>query len=114
MSDTLALLEQAIKDAHETAKENAERHTVKRDRMIVHFTEKALALLQPAVADAKEEGARAERQQAIRCLQHDIEECEKRGEVDAANALKLACDYVARLGDAMEEARREAQKGVRS
>jgi hypothetical protein len=54
MSDTLTNLEQAIRDALETATENTQRHTVLRDRMIVHFTEKALALLE----DLKSEGAK--------------------------------------------------------
>jgi hypothetical protein len=52
MSDTIAQLEEAIRDALETARENAEHHTVKRDRMIVHFTEKALALAEALKTEA--------------------------------------------------------------
>jgi polyhydroxyalkanoate synthesis regulator phasin len=49
---TIAQLEEAIRDALETARENAEHHTVKRDRMIVHFTEKALALAEALKTEA--------------------------------------------------------------
>jgi hypothetical protein len=52
MSDTLANLEQAIHNALETATENTQHHTVLRDRMVVHFTEKALALAEALKTEA--------------------------------------------------------------
>jgi hypothetical protein len=69
------------------------------DRYLVEF-EEAVA------ARAREEGAREERAQAIKHLLSHAEWVEQHQGKEAADAVRLGCDRVARCGDALEEARK--------
>jgi hypothetical protein len=64
------------------------------------------AALDALVARAREEGAREERAQAIKHLLSHAEWVEQHQGKEAADAVRLGCDRVARCGDALEEARK--------